>query len=643
MKYDLKKYGYLRVAASAPELEVANVTFNSKKIIEQIEYAFKNDCYLIVFPELCLTSYTCGDLFFQKKLLDATKDGIAEIKEASAKYNSTVIIGAPLENYGKLYNCSIFISNGQILGVIPKTYLCNHNEYYESRWFASEFERTADFIEINHRRYPFGADLLFKDSNGSQAIVGIEICEDLWSVIPPSSSMALAGANVICNLSASNELLGKSEYRNSLVISQSARCIAGYIYSSAGVGESTTDTVFSGALLIAENGVLLSRNNRFHTVSETIFSEIDIDRLQSERRKNSSFRFATPAINYRYIDFNLFSKISTKFYRIYSQKPFVPEDKSKRDEVCNEILELQINGLIKRLKYIGLDKIVVGISGGLDSTLALLSSYLCFKRFKIPAKNIIAVTMPGEGTTSRTENNAIILAKELKTTLLRIPIYKIVDEHLKELGVVNKNSITFENSQARERTQILFDLANEYKALAIGTGDLSEIALGWSTYGGDQISMYNLNSGVPKTLVKFLVEWIAETQFKDKISKILKDICETPISPELQPLANKDTQIQLTEEIIGPYELHDFFLYYFVRYNFTPEKILFLAQISFAGKYSNSQIRRYLKIFYERFFKNQFKRSCSPDGIKIGSVGLSPRADWRMPSDANVLIWLSSL
>ncbi len=643
MKYDLKKYGFLRVAASSPEIEVANVLFNSSRIIEQIEYSVDNECFFIVFPELSLTSYTCGDLFFQKQLLDMSLMSIIEIEKATSKFNATVIVGAPIENNGKIFNCAVFISNGQILGVIPKTYLCYHNEYYESRWFASEYNRISDYIEINGKCVPFGADLLFKDSNTNNIVVGVEICEDLWAVIPPSSSMALAGANIICNLSASNELLGKSEYRNSLVISQSARCLSGYIYSSSGPGESTTDTVFSGALLIAENGILLKHNNRFHSESETIFADVDIEKLLCERKKNSSYRIGSALKKYRFINFNLSTKISTKFYRIYSKKPFVPDDKSKRDEVCKEIFDIQINGLIKRLKHTNLKKIVIGISGGLDSTLALLSSYQSFKRLKVPTKNIIAVTMPGEGTSTRTENNAINLAKELNVTLLRIPIEKLVNEHLKAIGIKNKNTVTFENTQARERTQILFDLANEHKALAIGTGDLSEIALGWSTYGGDQISMYNLNSGVPKTLVKFLVEWIADTQFKGKISRILKDICETPISPELQPLRIKEHQTQLTEEIIGPYELHDFFLYYFVRFNFSPPKILFLAQIAFADKYSKNQIRNYLKIFIERFFRNQFKRSCSPDGLKIGSVGLSPRTDWRMPSDANELIWLSSL
>ncbi len=643
MKYNLKIYGFIRVGSSTPVLEVANIPFNVKSIIEQIKISADNDCFFTVFPELCLTSYSCGDLFFQRKLLEETLAGITEIQKSTGQYGATVIVGAPIENMGRIFNCAIVISKGMILGIVPKTYLCNSSEYYESRWFASEFDRINDDTRIYNQIVPFGADLLFKDISGSEAIFGIEICEDLWAVIPPSSSSALAGANVLCNLSASNELLGKSEYRNSLVNSQSARCIAGYVYSSSGFGESTTDTVYSGALLIAENGLLLNSNNRFNRESETIFSDIDIDRLQAERRKNSSFRNSSPLKNYRLIEFDLKSKLTTKFHRAYRKHPFVPDDKNKRNAICKEIFEIQINGLIKRLKFTGIEKLVIGISGGLDSTLALLVCYKALLRLGLPLKNLIALTMPGEGTSIRTKNNASKFAKELGVDLISIPINVAVEKHLQDLGIKNKKSVTYENAQARERTQILFDLANEYNAIAIGTGDLSEIALGWSTYGGDHISMYNVNAGIPKTLVKFLVEWVAETEFEGTKNLILIDIIKTPISPELKPLKDKNKQMQLTEEIIGPYELHDFFLYYFFRFNFTPEKLLFLAQIAFKSKYGNTQLKRYLKLFFERFFESQFKRSCMTDGVKVGTVGLSPRADWRMPSDANPFIWLSSL
>lgn len=640
MKSSISKYGFFRVGIVSPELKVADISFNVRKLIEAIDSCGKELPSVLLFPELCISGYTCGDLFFQQTLLKNVEEALFELCSVSKEKNVCIIAGAPLVSKGRLFNTAVLFSDGAIRGVIPKTYLCNSNEYYEERWFSSEFDRQSDTISIGGTDVPFGADILFRDTI-SDALIGIEICEDLWSLIPPSSYQAAAGANILFNLSASNEYLGKSEYRDNLVLSQSARCLAAYCYASSGPGESTTDLLYSGKCLIAENGILLSESEKFQFSNQMIMADIDLEKIQSERLHNNSFAASRADKKFRIIDICLPLSEDSKLIRKLNPSPFVPANPKERDAKCRDIFGIQSTALAKRIKHIKTKDVVIGISGGLDSTLALLVSIKAFEKLGLDLSGIHAITMPGPGTSKRTRNNAVELAGLLKTDLLEIDITPAVRQHFKDLNYdYEKRDVVFENAQARERTQILMDKANQLNGIVIGTGDMSELALGWATYNGDHISMYGVNAGVPKTLVKYIIEWCAQELYKGEISAVLHDICDTPISPELLPADKSGEIAQKTEEVVGPYILHDFFLYNFMRFGYSPEKILFLAQLSFKNQYTKNEINKWLDIFIKRFFSQQFKRSCLPDGIKVGTVSLSPRGEWRMPSDAEAELWL---
>jgi NAD+ synthase (glutamine-hydrolysing) len=643
MKYNLHKLNLVRLATATPSLRVADVDFNTKQIKETALLAKKSGSNIILFPELSVTGYTCGDLFFQDILIQSALDALTELKGFTNVHNLTLIVGAPLESNGKLFNTSIVVSNGQILGVIPKTYLCNNSEYYEERWFSSEYDRISDTINIDGEDIPFGAALLFQSKNSKDFRFGIEICEDLWALIPPSNSMAAAGATVIFNLSASNEYLGKLEYRKNIVKMQSGRCIAGYIYSSCGPGESSTDTVFSGHSMLASNGKILAETDRFSFDNNFVSYDIDLDEIQNDRLKNNSFGFSKIDKDYRIIEFNHFQDDADSLKIHIPKTPFIPEKNEERNNVCNEVISIQTTALMKRIKHIGIKNLVIGISGGLDSTLALLVSHKAFVRLGYDLKGIKSITMPGFGTTKRTNNNAEKLSKLLNTDFLEININDAVLQHFKDISHEPDNhNITYENSQARERTQILMDYANKVNGIVIGTGDMSELALGWATYNGDHMSMYGLNSGIPKTLIKYLIQWFADKSDME-LREVLYDIIDTPVSPELIPADENDNIIQKTESEVGPYILNDFFLYYFLRHNYSPEKILTFAVQAFGDKYIKEELKEHLLHFIKRFFTQQFKRSAMPDGVKIGTVALSPRADWRMPSDASFELWFKNL
>jgi NAD+ synthase (glutamine-hydrolysing) len=647
MERKFTSFGFIRVGVASPELQVADIDFNLQAIKTTLAELASQDCQLAVFPELCLTGYSCGDLFYQSLLLDHSVKAVGSIAKATEKHQIAAVIGLPLEVLGRLYNCAVFISGGSILGIVPKTYLPTTNEFYEQRWFTSGASSDIDAVVINGAQVPFGTDLLFNADNIPGLTLGLEICEDLWAVKPLSEDMALAGATLLANPSASNELLSKAEYRRELVKQQSARCLAAYLYASAGPNESTTDLVYSGHSLIAENGQVLSETDRFQFTTQAITADIDVQKLVHERVKNSSFSAAKSARTYRLIKFSLpVSKktVQTSLLRALSQTPFVPGDPTQRAKHCQEILNIQSTGLAKRLKYTAVEKVTLGISGGLDSTLALLVTIRAFEILGLERKGIVAVTMPGPGTTSRTLNNAEKLIALLGVTHEHIPIQGAVDEHLTYIGHEEGIfDITYENAQARERTQILMDLGNQIGGFTVGTGDLTELALGWCTYNADQMSMYHVNAGVPKTLVRYLIEWQAECVYEEDTSRILFDICETPISPELLPLEEGRDLVQKTEESIGPFILHDFFLFYTVRYAFSPRKVFFLAHQAFQDRYQPEIILKWLKVFYRRFITQQFKRSAMPDGPKVGSVALSPRGDWRMPSDASYHEWLNEI
>jgi NAD+ synthase (glutamine-hydrolysing) len=643
MNQNLSSFGFVRVAAVSPEHKVAGVEFNTGQIINSIDKAVEQKCQLILFPELCITGYTCADLFYQSTLLVNVRQAIDKIAKHTKKKNVTVVVGAPISNAGRLYNCAVLLSSGDVKGIIPKTYLCNTNEYYEERWFSSEFDRVNDSIDWNGSEVPFGADILFKINNKDELIIGIELCEDLWSVIPPSFNMALAGAAILLNLSAGDEVLGKAKYRRELVVSQSARCLAAYIYAGCGPGESSTDMVFSGHSLIAENGIILAESERFKFDTNMIISDIDVEKLFKERIKNNSFGSSVPEFDYRIVNINVDELKAPDLIRIISSKPFIPEDETVRSETCREIFSIQTTGLAKRLLYLKKPPVVIGVSGGLDSALALIVAVRTFHKLKMNPLKIHAFTMPGFGTSRRTLANAQNLAEKLGVSCKNISINDAVQKHFKNIGHDGKTfDVVYENSQARERMQILMDIANKYNGIVIGTGDLSELALGWSTYNGDHMSMYGVNAGVPKTLVKYIIEWTAKTEFSGEITSILLDIINTPISPELIP-EDDEGSYQETEKSIGPYILHDFFLYYAVRFGFSPKKILMLANQAFAGEFSDEDISKFLRIFIERFFANQFKRSCLPDGVKVGTVALSPRGDWRMSSDSIPDDWLKEI
>jgi NAD+ synthase (glutamine-hydrolysing) len=644
--------GFARLAVVAPEVKVADVRFNTRATVEALEDAAARGCQLALFPELGLTGYTCADLFYQPLLRDQARAALSDIAEATARLGIAAVVGLPIEAEGKLYNCAAFIANGAVFGLVPKTYLPSTNEYYEERWFTSARERTAESVEIGGVTVPFGTDLLFPATNMPGCVVGVEICEDLWAVIPPSSDMALAGATILLNPSGSDEVLGKAAYRRELVTQQSARCLSAYLYAGAGPGESTTDVVFSGHCVIAENGSVLAETERFHFDTQMVIADVDVQRLIQERVKSSSYSLAQPQQHYRRIPFTLREQIvSLDDARLLrppaTATPFVPSDPEQRAAHCEEIFSIQATALAKRLRHTSVSTVTLGLSGGLDSTLALLVIQRAFDILSLPRSGIVCVTMPGFGTSARTRGNAQQLAALLGVTLREIPIRAAVRQHFKDIGHdQERHDITYENAQARERTQILMDLANELGGLVVGTGDLSELALGWATYNGDQMSMYHVNAGVPKTLVRYLVEWAAESLYSGEAAKVLKDITDTPISPELLPPMNGSrgaARHQGTETTIGPYLLHDFFLYYTVRYAFAPRKIFFLAHQAFAGQYTDQEVLRWMRVFFDRFFANQFKRSAMPDGPKVGSVALSPRGDWRMPSDASNALWRREL
>ena len=630
-------FDYIRVSCCVPAIAVADVQGNGEKIKAQLKTAAEQGSTLAVFPELCLTGYTCQDLFLQERLLQGAKDALMKLVKESASLDAIFFVGLPFEILGKLYNVAAVFSHGEVLGLVPKSYLPNYNEFYEARHFVSGAELATEVVLPDGSCVPADRDLLFVCEQMPKLRIGVELCEDLWTPNPPSISHALAGASVLVNLSASNELTGKDSYRRELVSGQSARLLAAYIYASAGEGESTQDLVFSGHNIIAENGQILAESKRFgHGI---LYSEIDVERLCAQRRRMTTF--VTEDQTHTEILFSL--KIEeTKLTRFIDPAPFVPTDRQNREKRCDEILMIQAMGLKKRLEHTGANA-VVGISGGLDSTLALLVTVRAFDLCGRDHKGITAVTMPGFGTTDRTYDNAVKLIQSLGAEFVEVDICQAVNVHFSDIGQdPSVHDVTYENSQARERTQILMDIANKKNALVIGTGDLSELALGWATYNGDHMSMYAVNASVPKTLVRHLVRYYADTCEDKQLSDTLYDVLDTPVSPELLP--PEDGKIsQKTEDLVGPYELHDFFLYYMLRQGFSPAKIYRLAKIAFAGTYEDAFILKWLKTFCRRFFAQQFKRSCLPDGPKVGSVAVSPRGDLRMPSDACATLWMEEL
>ena len=636
-------YGLIRVAAVVPRVNVADCGFNTGDIIRQMTEAVGRGAQIVAFPEMSLTAYTCGDLFFQQKLLSEAEAALGEIRKASMVLDAIVFVGMPVRGANAIYNCAVAVCRGCILGVVPKTYLPNYKEFYEKRWFASSTSLAQAEVKLCGETVPMGSDLLFRCGD---LLIAAEICEDLWTTIPPSSYAALAGANVIVNLSASNEVIGKHGYLCDLVRQQSARCMAAYVYASAGFGESSTDLIFAGNAMVAENGAFIAQSKRFADGPLMTIADVDIEQIANDRRVVTSFEdcAATTRKPYRIVDFELGNAcIKGKLMRPVNRHPFVPADGKLLSGRCEEIINMQAAGLARRLAAIGCKSVVIGVSGGLDSTLALLVAAKAFDRLQLPRTGIVGITMPGFGTTGRTHDNAVVLMEALGITVKEISIRGAVERHFSDIGHDPAvQDVVYENSQARERTQILMDYSNEVNGIVVGTGDLSELALGWATYNGDHISMYGVNAGIPKTLVKYLVEWFADVYFadNDKIAPALKDIVDTPISPELIPAAADGEIKQKTEDLVGPYELHDFFLYNMLRHGFAPRKIYWLACQAFGLDYDCDTIKKWLKTFVRRFFSQQFKRSCMPDGPKVGSISLSPRGDWRMPSDAAAALWV---
>lgn len=634
--------GMMRVAAVVPEVAIANPMANAENIISMWPALTARGVRLAVFPELCVTGYTCADLFHQQSLLAVSDAAVERIAQATNGLGMAVIVGAPVKCGDALLNCGILIADGRVVMSVPKSYLPNYNEFYERRWFRSGRGVSGEAFGA-----PLGVGLL-ADVDGVK--VGIEICEDLWTPAPPSSRAAMEGAEVIANLSASDDIIGKYAYLRSLILQQSARCISGYVYAGAGFGESSTDLVFDGKAFIAENGSMLAANERWQNDAQFVAADIDIEAIRRDRLHLGSFADcaeATLGLAYRIVNADLPAAEAAEapeLMRHVSPRPFVPANDDEIDRRCGEIINIQAAGLARRLKATGCKSLVVGISGGLDSTLALMVATHAFRRLGLPVKGIIGVTMPGFGTTGRTHSNAVTLMEGLGVTTLEIPIGKAVEQHFADIGHdAAVHDVTYENSQARERTQILMDLANKYNGMVLGTGDLSELALGWATYNGDQMSMYGVNASVPKTLVKYLVRWFAMRSRVKSVAAALNDIIDTPISPELIPADADGNIVQKTEDLVGPYELHDFFLYYMLRYGFSPRRVLSLAEMAFAGQFDRATILKWMRTFYRRLFTQQFKRSCMPDGPKVGSVCLSPRGDWRMPSDASSALWLSEL
>lgn len=631
------KDGFIKVAAATPKIKVADPAYNTEEILKIIDETEKNGASILVFSELTISGYTCGDLFLQQPLLTECKNQLLRIVKATENKSMLVVVGCPIVIKQKLYNCAVVISDGSILGIVPKTHLPNYSEFYELRHFTSGEGLEEDLWFGEEFGYVnVAVNQLFKCKEIPELVVACEICEDLWVPLPPSTYHAMAGATVICNPSASVETTTKESYRRSLVSNQSARLLAAYIYADAGEGESTQDVVYSGHHLICENGSVLAEAKRF--TNEIIYADIDVQKLAAERRKMTSFP-GGQTDDYFEQEFSLEVK-ENKITRTFPKAPFVPDNQDERDKRCDEILSLQSMGLKKRLEHTNCKHAVVGISGGLDSTLAVLVTARAFDLLDIPRENLICVTMPCFGTTDRTYQNAVSLIKELGATLKEVRIEKAVRQHFADIGHdENNHDVTYENSQARERTQILMDMANQYNGMVIGTGDMSELALGWATYNGDHMSMYAVNCSVPKTLVRYLVLYYAETTENKKLSEVLMDVLDTPVSPELLPPVDGVIS-QKTEDLVGPYELHDFFLYYMLRFGFPKSKLYRMAKLTFDGEYDDETIKKWLDKFYWRFFSQQFKRSCLPDGPKVGSVAVSPRGDLRMPSDASPTAWI---
>ena len=634
------RHGFVKVAAATPDIRVADVGYNTENICRAIGEACERKAKIIVFPELCITGYTCGDLFTQDALLEAARRALLHIAKYTEDKDILAFVGMPLAVRGKLYNTAAALNRGEILGFTTKTFLPNYAEFYEMRQFTPGPDQ-AGYILFEGEQVPFGPQILFEASGVEDLIVSAEICEDVWSPVPPSIQAAIEGATVIVNCSASDETIGKDTYRRELIAGQSARLIAGYVYANAGEGESTTDVVFGGHNIIAENGAVLKEAARYK--NEIIYSEFDLKRIISERRKNTTFQ-ADPDGTLMRVPFTVeMEKEDVELTRVFPKMPFVPSDENARAERCEEILTIQAMGLKKRLAHTNSKTAVVGISGGLDSTLALLVTARAFDMLGRDKKDIIAVTRPCFGTTDRTYQNACEMSKKTGATLREVPIAEAVNVHFRDIGQdPEEHDVTYENSQARERTQVLMDIANRTGGMVIGTGDMSELALGWATYNGDHMSMYGVNASVPKTLVRHLVKYAADETKDQELKSVLYDVLDTPVSPELLPPKDGDIA-QRTEDLVGPYELHDFFLYYMLRFGYEPAKIFRLAKRAFEGDYDGEVILKWLKTFCRRFFSQQFKRSCLPDGPKVGTVALSPRGDWRMPSDACAAVWMKEL
>ncbi|MBR1484873.1 MAG: NAD(+) synthase [Prevotella sp.] len=633
------KYGFIKVAAAIPSVRVADTEYNVQQVESLIAQAEGKGVEILVFPELCLTGYTCQDLFRQELLLSKAEEALLTLLDFTRKLDVVSIVGLPVRIGSLLYNCAAVIQRGTLLGLVPKTYLPNYGEFYEKRWFASSADLQPQEVYLaGSPVHIVPGPQLFRTCDGVR--FGIEICEDVWAPLPPSNALALAGADIIFNLSASDELTGKHAYLLSLLRQQSARTMSGYVYASCGYGESTQDLVFGGNALIIENGRLLAQSQRFSLKEQLVVEQIDVERLRAERQNNTTFRTAQDGASAPVADCKLVSPRQFELTRSVEPHPFIPNDMQMK-ETCEEILSIQTMGLVRRLEHTHTQKAVIGISGGLDSTLALVVTVRAFDLLRLDRRGIVGITMPGFGTTDRTHDNAVQLMESLGVTCREISIAKAVTQHFEDIGHdITHHDVTYENSQARERTQILMDVANQVAGMVIGTGDLSELALGWCTYNGDHMSMYSVNGGVPKTLVQYLLRYAAQQPEFEAQRATLLDIIDTPISPELTPGDANGNILQKTEDLVGPYELHDFFLYYFVRMGFRPAKIFLLAKRAFSGRYDDEVIKRWLQTFCRRFFNQQFKRSCLPDGPKVGSVCLSPRGDWRMPSDALSTLWL---
>lgn len=642
-------YHFIKVAAAVPQVKVADCLFNQEHILKTIADAHKAQVKVLVFPELCVTAYTCADLFFQTPLILGAEKAIAAIAAATIDVDMLLAIGVPVICDNQTFNCAALLHKGRILGLVPKTLLPNYNEFYEERWFACGADLLSEEIFFAGQMVPIGADLIFAAPNIPYLKVGVEICEDLWGPIPPSSYLSMYGATLLLNLSASNELAGKPHYRRQLVSQQSSRCIAAYVYSSAGLGESTQDAVFSGHSMIYENGHFLGETRSFSMENQLVIADVDLELLANERRKHSTFMTHLSTAEgqrfYREVKFDMDEGILGEFLRPISPKPFLPAQDENLNTRCHDIFMIQATGLARRMSHTHADSLVIGISGGLDSTLALLVCVKACDFLGISREKVLGITMPGFGTTDRTYLNALNLMKSLGITMREIPIREAALQHFKDIGHdPTLHNVTYENTQARERTQILMDIANQTNGLVVGTGDLSELALGWATYNGDHMSMYGVNAGIPKTLVRILVHSVAiNGEVDEAASKILLDVIDTPVSPELLPPDEKGNINQKTEDLVGPYDIHDFFLYQIIRFGFAPTKVLFLAEKSFQGTYDRETLLKWLKNFYRRFFTQQFKRSCLPDGPKVGTLSLSPRSDWRMPTDAAYRLWMDEV